>query len=530
MKGARAWWDVLTIPTYTRYPERALPRPFLSGWTQLWPERLDDVLGGPKKRIIYDAIILENEHLRLVILPQLGGKLWQVYDKHAAADSIYTPDVIKPGLISKPGAWIPGGMEFNFPIGHHVRTMRSLPCAVLSHGPEVARAVVRRSCARTGMQMDVRISLRRGEARFTIDYTVLNPTPLRHGWYQWTNVGVLETPGWQFQTKGIWFWASGSVHKFPLDERGMDLSWQKNRDWACDSFIVGHREDFFGYYDHDRHIGICHVAPWQKVQGKKYFTWGNRFRCYDSCNVFSDAGHNYVEIQAGPQETQAVLDLLEPGEGLEYSTTWIPYRETGGIQWANEELIFNVRDGVPWVYPTINLTLGLEINGRTFSKKLLAGRPVRIPTHIGEGDRIGIVVNEVVRRRFTWPFRGRQEPDGFAQASRRLSDVTRREPKSAQDWLERARHCLKWSSFAESVRACRKALALDGRLYEARLLLAEALWHMAEFEAGARQLRLLLNTSLKAEALQMLARRSHAEADVVGALERRPAGVAREVA
>ena len=82
---------------------------------QTYPDKHDDILGGPKRDVDYDAIVLENEHLRLVILPALGGKLWQVYDKHAKADSIYTPDVIKPGLIGKPGAWIPGGMEFNFP-------------------------------------------------------------------------------------------------------------------------------------------------------------------------------------------------------------------------------------------------------------------------------------------------------------------------------------------------------------------------------------------------------------------------------
>ncbi|MCX7591842.1 MAG: DUF5107 domain-containing protein, partial [Kiritimatiellae bacterium] len=355
MKAAVARWEVITIPTYTRQPERRLPRPFMTGWGQTYPDKHDDILGGPKKAIDYEAIVLENEHLRLVILPQLGGKLWKVYDKQAGDDAIYTPDVIKPGLISKPGAWIPGGMEFNFPIGHHMRTMRPLPCAILSHGPKLACAVVRRNCGRTGMQMDVRISLKAGEARFYIDYTLLNPTPLYHGWYQWTNVGVLETPGWQFQSKGRWCWSRGGIQTYPINQAGRDISWQVNRDWACDSFMVAHRENFFGYYDHDRGIGICHVAPWQQVAGKKYFTWGKRCRVYDSCNVFSDAGHNYLEIQAGPFETQGILGILAPGEGLEYSTTWIPYRDTGGIEWADRDLILNVHKGAVRLFPAVSL-------------------------------------------------------------------------------------------------------------------------------------------------------------------------------
>ena len=89
----------LRIPTYTRYPARRLPQLFRDGWRNFYPETQDDVLGGVKRDVEYDAIVLENEHLRLTVLPELGGKLWSAYDKNAGQEAVYVPDCIKPGLV-----------------------------------------------------------------------------------------------------------------------------------------------------------------------------------------------------------------------------------------------------------------------------------------------------------------------------------------------------------------------------------------------------------------------------------------------
>ncbi|MFC1583024.1 DUF5107 domain-containing protein, partial [Planctomycetota bacterium] len=296
----------LTIPTYLRHPDRRLPELFASGHGANYPDTKDDMPSSRKKNVDYEAVILENRHLRLTIIPELGGKLWSAYDKNAKEESIYVPDVIKPCLVGRAGSWIPGGMEFNYPTGHHILTMRLMPVVITEDRPERVTAVVQRTCARTRMRMDVIIRLAADEARFDIDYRVSNPTPLRHRWYQWTNVGVLASPQWQFQGKAPYYTTQRNVHKYPVDGSGRDSSWYVNRDWPSDSFLLGCREDWFGYYDHGREAGICHIAPWQDVRGKKYFTWGYEKKVYNDGLAFSDEGHAYLEIQAGPFETQRV--------------------------------------------------------------------------------------------------------------------------------------------------------------------------------------------------------------------------------
>ncbi len=286
---SEARWGSLVIPAYLHQPARSLPMLFRSQ-RNIYPERLDDILGGPKRDVNYAVLVLENEYLRLTVVPELGGKLWSVFDKAAGQETLYVPDCIKPGLIAHPGAWIPGGMEFNFPIGHHPRTMRPIPCAILESGPEQAVVAIAQVCRRTGMRMTLHIRLRAGEARFHIDYDVLNPTPLDHSWYQWTNVGMLVTDDWQFISKARWFTAGGSIRRYPVSESGVDNSFFRNRAVCSDTFMVAHQEDFGGCYDHGRGHGLAHVAPWRQMRGKKYFTWGRRYpECSDG-SVFCDSG------------------------------------------------------------------------------------------------------------------------------------------------------------------------------------------------------------------------------------------------
>jgi len=508
---AKAYWSILTYPTYTRQPARRLPVLFAEGGDNFYPETQDDILGGPKKNVDYNVIILENEHVKLTIMPEIGGKIWSVFDKNSRKETVFVPDVIKPGLIWSSGAWIPGGMEFNFPFGHTIYAMRPVPCAIFETGPNLASAVVQRTCIRNGMRMEVVISLRPNEARFSIDYTLSNPSPLTQKWYQWTNVGVATGPKWRFFSKAKWFSSGTTYQSYPIANNGKDTSWCVNRDWPSDAFMLGHREDFFGYFDYDRDIGLCHVAPWQKLRGKKYFTWGFKYMDH-SPSMFSDKGLDYLEIQTGPMETQGCYDFLKPGEGRNINSDWIPYRTIGGIEWANRDLIFNVHEGKAWLYPAVNLDAKVVIAGRAFSKSLEVGKPVQVPGGVSKGDKVEIFVNGKLERSFNYPLEGNQEPNAEKRLKKEFVLHPYRKPVTLNDWLTRARHEMIAECFRTAVRSYRKILKMKPRHYEARLKLADALWHMGEFDAGEKELRKLLKHSAKADAQAVLLRRPRAEA------------------
>ena len=66
----------------------------------------------------YEVVRMENEFLRLIIIPELGGRIFEAYDKVNKYDFLYRQHCIKPALIGAYGLWISGGLEFNWPFHH----------------------------------------------------------------------------------------------------------------------------------------------------------------------------------------------------------------------------------------------------------------------------------------------------------------------------------------------------------------------------------------------------------------------------
>lgn len=65
---------------------------------------------------------MENDYLKVMMLPELGGRIQRAYDKTNGYDFIYYNHVIKPALVGLAGPWISGGIEFNWPQHHRPST------------------------------------------------------------------------------------------------------------------------------------------------------------------------------------------------------------------------------------------------------------------------------------------------------------------------------------------------------------------------------------------------------------------------
>jgi hypothetical protein len=58
----------------------------------------------------YRAIFIENRYLKIMILPELGGRVQMAYDKIKKRHFVYYNQVIKPALVGLTGPWISGGI------------------------------------------------------------------------------------------------------------------------------------------------------------------------------------------------------------------------------------------------------------------------------------------------------------------------------------------------------------------------------------------------------------------------------------
>ncbi|MBI1293879.1 DUF5107 domain-containing protein [bacterium] len=65
----------------------------------------------------YRTIVVENDFMRLTLLPELGGRIYRWEDKQSGRDVLYHNPVVKPTPWGVRGWWLAlGGMEWNFPL------------------------------------------------------------------------------------------------------------------------------------------------------------------------------------------------------------------------------------------------------------------------------------------------------------------------------------------------------------------------------------------------------------------------------
>jgi hypothetical protein len=57
---------------------------------------------------------LENDYIRLAIMPDMGGKVWEAYEKSGDFPFIFSGHTVKFRDVALRGAWTSDGLEFNF--------------------------------------------------------------------------------------------------------------------------------------------------------------------------------------------------------------------------------------------------------------------------------------------------------------------------------------------------------------------------------------------------------------------------------
>jgi len=507
---ARVWEEPLVMPTYELGPPDPLPP--LADWQmrggrRIYPyPRLDD-LGGRRRERTYRAVYLENEYLKVTVLPEMGGKVWAIFDKTAGRDVLYTNHVVKYGMIALRGAWVSGGIEWNFPDGHSVSTVSPVDYATRMEPDGAASVTVGEIERVQRMQWAVTLRLRPGRKDLESEVTLFNRTELPGRYWFWATAAAPAADDMRFvyPMREAYPHAFWPVFSFPRHQ-GVDLSTYREVPDYLSLFARDSRRDFFGVYYERSDWGVVHVADHRELPGKKTWTWGTSDRGRIWIDKLTDADGQYVEFQAGRFETQMEHEFIEPHRVERFVEHWYPLHRLGG-PWheatRDAALRLMVEAG------RARLAVGVNAVFADAEIRLAAGswtaapiretlRPdatfradVALPA-AAQGLPLSVVVTghggrELLRYRSDGP------PDGnpdFRPASRpvRAPEI----PASAEQAYVAGRAAEKASAEPEARRAYREALRRDPGFSPAHVALAASLHRSGEHGAAAEHLEAAL--------------------------------------
>ncbi len=340
--------EKLVIPTWQIGPASVHPS-YPGPQGVIYPYTLNDVLTDKKADRAYDAVFLENEYVQILILPEIGGRVHGALDKTNGYRWLYWQPTIKPGLISMTGAWISGGIEWNFPHGHRPSGFMPVDHRVVRHADGSATVWVGETEPVFGTRWLVGMTLEPGKSRLRCDYVFVNPTSHRRSFQFWAT-GATHANEWsQAQYPGDIVAGHGKTEfwHWPVHD-GSDLTWWKNVANASSYFAWRSRDDWFGTYDHRAGGGLVHVADHRVMPGKKLWTWGAgpSGRIWE--DILTEGGGAYYEPQAGAfSDNQPDYHWLAPHEVRRAHDYWYPVRDIRGFQKANADFAVqtDLRDG-----------------------------------------------------------------------------------------------------------------------------------------------------------------------------------------
>ncbi|MFB3923942.1 MAG: DUF5107 domain-containing protein [Terriglobia bacterium] len=387
--AVRVWEEPLVIPTYRVGAPEKNPifyggRAYQGARGAVYPYPMLDKLTDIRENKTYRAVYLENQFVKICVIPELGGRIFSAEDKTNQYDFFYRQHVIKPALIGMLGAWISGGVEWNIPHHHRATTFMTIDHTIEENSDGSRTVWVGEIELRHRMKWVLGLTLYPDRSYIEATVKLFNRTPLVNSFLYFSNASVYANENYQviFPPGTEYATFHGKTHftHWPISHevfngvdytRGVDLSWWKNHPSPTSFFAWNYEDDFFGGYDHGKQAGVVHVADHHIVPGKKFweFANGGDGRMWDK--ILTETDGPYIELMSGAySDNQPDYSWIQPYEVKTWKQYWYPIRGMGGFKNANTDAAVNLdlgKDG----------TLRVGIN----ATREFAGARVMVKSH-----------------------------------------------------------------------------------------------------------------------------------------------------
>jgi len=309
----------------------------------------------------YNLVTLENDYLKLTLLPELGGRIYQAIFKPTGNNMFYQNPVIKPTRWgpSEMGWWLAaGGMEWGLPVEEHGYEWGIPWSYQITDLPDGVMVEVWDTTATNRVRAKVAVTLPDDAAYFQVKPTIENPTNTPLDIKFWLNAMV--APGPTNQVNGnlrfIWPAEQVTVHSTGdarLPGPGQAVAWPvyNSVDW---SQLENWREwsgffqrpqaggNFQAVYDEGYDEGVVRIYDSHITQGAKFFAHGYGVQA-TSPNYYTDDDSSYIEMHGGLSPTFADTYRLVAQGAVSWTEYWYPVADLESLTWANQDVALHLQ-------------------------------------------------------------------------------------------------------------------------------------------------------------------------------------------
>lgn len=366
--SAIAWAEPMRIRTYETGEPSVHPmyfdhRVYQGSSGRIYPlPFVESVANDPVVRE-WQAVHIENAHVRLVVLPELGGRIHVGHDKATGYDFFYRNNVIKPALVGLGGPWISGGVEFNWPQHHRPATYLGVEWTIETDDDGTVTVWCHDHDPFARMSAHHGVRLRPDSSVVEVAVRLHNRTNERQTFLWWANVAAFVGDDYQSffpqDVRHVADHARRAITAFPAADReyyGVDYAERGRQEPGSNLIdryhnipvptsymIVDSHESFFGGFDHTRGAGFVHWAERRVSPGKKMWTWGDSPFGHAWDDQLTDSDGPYIELMAGVYtDNQPDFSWLMPGETKTFSQYWYPIGKLGPAHQASPDAAVHV--------------------------------------------------------------------------------------------------------------------------------------------------------------------------------------------
>lgn len=325
----------------------------------LLPVRVLDGYGRERTPTGLDAIVIENERLRVTVLPGLGGRIHSLHHKPTGRELLYTNPVFQPADFALNGAWFSGGIEWNIgATGHTTLSCAPLHAAIVPapDGGHMLRFWEWERLRDLPFQVDLWLP---ADSDFLyVGVRIRNPHERPAPVYWWSNIAVEEHESTRVLAPAGEAWHFGyerSLRRVPVPQwEGADRTYPLRGEYPADYFyeVPAEARKWIASLDADGQ-GLVQTST-DLLRGRKLFLWGSGRGGRRWQRWLTEPGTvGYAEIQAGLARTQLEHVRLDGGGEFSWLESYGPLsadpRAVHGDDWgaARAEVEARLSEALP---------------------------------------------------------------------------------------------------------------------------------------------------------------------------------------